>query len=383
MRRRSRPWVSLLAACVHPPWDLFRAPGWSRRSRAGAGRGSRVCVQAWVGAPVSPGRPLRFGYPCFAPRAAHGRFAALPVFGTSGRAAGPSGLHRGSRGAVLLADPPRIAGISLFRPQGRAQAFCRPSGVLGRSGAVRGLQVCTEGAQGVRFLWGSPLPMAPRRSFLDTSWAPPGISLFCSQTPPTSWPGSSTPCCAMARSTWMPARNTTNVLRTTVSAAGVARGQAPGGTTGLPTGANVRRRGPHHVRTCRRANRRANRRVKTLVGGELKMGESSKMELPHPKVAASSAGTLRRCVNHIAEGGRRERVPRDEGSGPAWGGGMPRYFQHGGAAGAAGFRCFQMVSWPAFRACLPARRRAWPALPRGRFRRCCRGAAGWPSGPSG
>ena len=29
VRRRSRPWVSLLAACVHPPWDLFRAPGWS------------------------------------------------------------------------------------------------------------------------------------------------------------------------------------------------------------------------------------------------------------------------------------------------------------------------------------------------------------------
>ena len=47
------------------------------------------------------------------------------------------------------------------------------------------------------------------------------------------------------------------------------------------------------------------------------MGESSKMELPHPKVAASSAGTLRRCVNHIAEGGRSERDPRDEGSGPA------------------------------------------------------------------
>ena len=30
-----------------------------------------------------------------------------------------------------------------------------------------------------------------------------------SPPPPTSWPGSSTPCCAMARSTWMPAQNTT------------------------------------------------------------------------------------------------------------------------------------------------------------------------------
>ena len=53
-------------------------------------------------------------------------------------------------------------------------------------------------------------------------------------------------------------------LRETVSAAGVARRQASGGTTGLPTGTNVRRRGPHHVRTSRRANRR----VTTLVSGE-------------------------------------------------------------------------------------------------------------------
>ena len=70
VRRRSRPWVSLLAACVHPPWDLFRAPGWSRLAPAEPGRdrrGWRGCVQAWVGAPVSPGRPLRFGYLCFAP----------------------------------------------------------------------------------------------------------------------------------------------------------------------------------------------------------------------------------------------------------------------------------------------------------------------------
>ena len=55
------------------------------------------------------------------------------------------------------------------------------------------------------------------------------------------------------------------ILRTTVSAAGVARGQASGGTTGLPTGTNVRRRGPHHVCTSRRANRR----VTTFVSGEV------------------------------------------------------------------------------------------------------------------
>ena len=37
---------------------------------------------------------------------------------------------------------------------------------------------------------------------------------------------------------------------------------------------------------------------------------------------------------------------------------MPRYFQHGGAAGSRSFGCFQMVSGPGFRACLPARRRS-------------------------
>ena len=38
------------------------------------------------------------------------------------------------------------------------------------------------------------------------------------------------------------------------------------------------------------------------VSSKLKMGESSKMELTHPKVVASSAETLRMCVKHIAEG---------------------------------------------------------------------------------
>ena len=59
-------------------------------------------------------------------------------------------------------------------------------------------------------------------------------------------------------------------LRETVSAAGVARRQASGGPTGLPTGTNVRRRGPHHVRTSRRANRR----VTTLVSGEQRYGRA-------------------------------------------------------------------------------------------------------------
>ena len=66
-----------------------------------------------------------------------------------------------------------------------------------------------------------------------------------------------------------------------------------------------------------------------------------------------------------------------------WGGGMPRYFRRGRAAASRGFRWFQMVSGPAFRACFPARRRVWSVPPPGRFHRCCRGAAGRPSGPSG
>ena len=46
------------------------------------------------------------------------------------------------------------------------------------------------------------------------------------------------------------------------------------------------------------------------------MGGSSKMELTHPVVVASSAGTLRRCVKHIADGGGSERNLRDEKGGP-------------------------------------------------------------------
>ena len=54
------------------------------------------------------------------------------------------------------------------------------------------------------------------------------------------------------------------ILRTTVSAAGVARGQASGGTTGLPTGTNVRCSGTNNLRTPWRADCR----VTTLVSGE-------------------------------------------------------------------------------------------------------------------
>ena len=63
-------------------------------------------------------------------------------------------------------------------------------------------------------------------------------------------------------------------------------------------------------------NPRARPVCKSGVSSKLKMGESSKMALTHPKVVASSAETLRRCVKHIAEGGRSERDLRDERSGP-------------------------------------------------------------------
>ena len=47
-------------------------------------------------------------------------------------------------------------------------------------------------------------------AFLRRKKAQLGAPPRPSPPPPTSWPGSSTPCCAMARSTRMPARNTTN-----------------------------------------------------------------------------------------------------------------------------------------------------------------------------
>ena len=60
------------------------------------------------------------------------------------------------------------------------------------------------------------------------------------------------------------------------------------------------------------------------VSSKLIMGESSKMELTHPVVVASSADILRRCVKHIAKGGRSERDLRDERGGPFDPGDCPR-----------------------------------------------------------
>ena len=62
---------------------------------------------------------------------------------------------------------------------------------------------------------------------------------------PTSWLASSIPCCATVKSTWTPGP----ILRTPISAAGVARGKASGGATGLSFGAHARCSGTHDLRT--------------------------------------------------------------------------------------------------------------------------------------
>ncbi len=91
------------------------------------------------------------------------------------------------------------------------------------------------------------------------------------------------------------------ILRTTVPATGVARGQASGGTTGLPTGANVRRRGPHHVCTSRRANRR----VTTFVSGEQSYARARPVQRRLTGVAASGCVCSWRDVLSGRRPGRR------------------------------------------------------------------------------
>ena len=171
-----------------------------------------------VPAPAHPGRLL--GWPGFALRAAYRRFAALPVVWDVRERCGAVGPARGARRgyfspglspAGARAGPSwRHPGMALFRPRGAYRRLPASRWFQGTSGSPAGPPGLHRGA-GSAFPRGSPLPIAQRRSFLGACWVPPGISLFCSQTPPTSWPGSSTPCCAMARSAWMPARNTTKV----------------------------------------------------------------------------------------------------------------------------------------------------------------------------
>ena len=62
------------------------------------------------------------------------------------------------------------------------------------------------------------------------------------------------------------------ILRTSISAAGVARGQATGGATGLSAGAHARCSGTHNLRTLWRADCR----VTTLVSGEVSQTVASR-----------------------------------------------------------------------------------------------------------
>ena len=71
----------------------------------------------------------------------------------------------------------------------------------------------------------------------------------------TSWPGSSTQCCATARSIWMPEPSTTRVS----TAKGAACRQAESGAAGLPAGSY--RRGS----TCRLQPANAHRSLTTLI----------------------------------------------------------------------------------------------------------------------
>ena len=125
------------------------SPCWNRAERCGVRRRSRP----WV----SPGRPLRFEYLCFALRAAYRPSAALQAGGfvrpgglrgrwaRTGRAGGVS-----PRGSHLPVAPRRsLPGMARFCSQSRVQAFCLPPGgfldVREDCGAVRPAQAARRG----------------------------------------------------------------------------------------------------------------------------------------------------------------------------------------------------------------------------------------------
>ena len=148
----------------------------------------------------------------------------------------PSGLWVAPR----RFHPGRLPGWPCFVPRGAYRRFAALPVVQGRLGALRGLQART-GAQGVRFPGGSPLWVASRPSLPGClAGSRLGYPCFALRHRPQAgqahlhhaalWPGVRG--CRRG------------IPRKSVSAAGVARGQAPGGATGLPTGANVRRATP-------------------------------------------------------------------------------------------------------------------------------------------
>ena len=182
-RTRSQP--ARLPAPFRRAWPVPpSSPCWNRAERSGVRRRSRPRV--------SPGRPLRFEYLCFAPRAAYRRFAALPAFfGTSGSAAGPLGLHRGRAGGVFLPGgfpcrwrragslPGRLLGWRCFALRGACRRFAALRVGLGRSGAVRGRWACTGGRGSAFHRRGSPLPAAPVPSGMARFRSQRRVQAFC------------------------------------------------------------------------------------------------------------------------------------------------------------------------------------------------------------
>ena len=148
---------------------------------ARAGRGSGRCA----GCCAEGGTHfMRAGiFPVFTPpcRSAAGACPSVCA-GLVGRGFAPAGLGRVRRGWPVCVHawaclPPAWRGspppgMLLFRSQSRVQAFSRPPGGLGRSGAVRGRWACTGGSQEVLCPGVYPRPAA-RRSVLGY----PGFAL--------------------------------------------------------------------------------------------------------------------------------------------------------------------------------------------------------------
>ena len=180
----SGPVVRLAGGGAHPPWGaghFLRVPGHSRRGFPHRFAGPGLCrhhlrvgtersgVRRRSRPRVSPGRPLRFEYLCFAPRAAYTLFACLPAFW--GRPGGLRGLWACTGGAQdgcfspgaspaggAAPAPSRApAGLALFCSQSRVHAFCLPPG-FGTSGRSAGPSGPHRGSAGGVFLpGGSPL----------------------------------------------------------------------------------------------------------------------------------------------------------------------------------------------------------------------------------
>ena len=173
----AHPGFAMVSPCPGYPWFAPRAAYgrfasvpvvWDVRESCGAvrpARGAREGLFSW-----RTRRALR-GYPCFAPRAAHRRFAALPVvWDVPGPSEASRSAQRARRGCVSPGALPcrwRRAcpswvppGMAPFRPQGRAQAFC---GFRGGLWDVRG----QPGASGpARRGAGSVSPSLSRRRVL-------------------------------------------------------------------------------------------------------------------------------------------------------------------------------------------------------------------------